>query len=294
LFSDEAGSLLGGFGMSKDHRLKTLAALSSFWDGAPVKRARSLDGFAVLVGKRVCLHWMVQPVVADPFLSDAIALGQGFLPRCLVTHPPSKIGTRMAQQPYSAGELDRWNHDLKRHLEGTSQEREMSIRQLPLSPEARKAVLAFYMDVERAQRPDGPYEGFTGFASKATEHACRIAGVLTIWANSEAVQVNEERMGQAITLADYYLKEAVRLCGGASVPDGLSDAETLRQWLLRKSLDVVSVRSLVRRGPSSMRNTTKVRAALAVLERHGWVVPLGDGAEVDGHKTNEAYKVIPS
>jgi hypothetical protein len=48
IFASEGGQFIGGHGMSEDNKLKTAAALSSLWDGAPIKRVRVGDGVSVL------------------------------------------------------------------------------------------------------------------------------------------------------------------------------------------------------------------------------------------------------
>lgn len=80
--------------MSEDNRLKTGAALSGFWDGAPVNRTRAGDGQSTHSGERLAAHLMIQRVAAANLLSDPIANGQGFLARFLIVHPQSTIGTR--------------------------------------------------------------------------------------------------------------------------------------------------------------------------------------------------------
>ncbi len=61
MFSDEGGQFLGGFGMSKDNRLKTISTLSSLWDGTPINRTRAGDETTTLFGRRFTVHLMVQP-----------------------------------------------------------------------------------------------------------------------------------------------------------------------------------------------------------------------------------------
>lgn len=97
LFSDEAGQFLGGFGMSADNRTKTLGGLNSLWDGSEIDRTRAGDGVYRLHGRRLALHLMAQPVVMHAFLSDPIASGLGFLPRCLICEPASQIGFRLSE-----------------------------------------------------------------------------------------------------------------------------------------------------------------------------------------------------
>ena len=94
LFSDEGGQFLGGFAMSSENRQKTLAALNGIWQGDPIRRTRAGEGAFTLYGRRLASHLMVQPGVARAFMADPIAADSGFLPRFLISEPPSTIGTR--------------------------------------------------------------------------------------------------------------------------------------------------------------------------------------------------------
>jgi len=104
LFSAEGGQFVGGHGMSTDNRLKTAAALSSMWDGDPIKRIRAGDGVSILKGRRLSLHIMIQPDVATGFLADPLLRDQGLLSRILVAAPCSKAGTRTYQETAAADE----------------------------------------------------------------------------------------------------------------------------------------------------------------------------------------------
>jgi hypothetical protein len=70
LFSDEGGQFIGGYAMREEHRLKSAAALSRLWDGKPIDRVRAGDGCFILRGRRLSLHLLVQPRVADRFFCD--------------------------------------------------------------------------------------------------------------------------------------------------------------------------------------------------------------------------------
>ena len=57
-----------------------------------------------------------------------------------------------------------------------------------------------------------------------------------------------------------------------------------RKW---PHLDLM-MRDVVRLGPNPLRESPKARAALALLERHGWVAPLEPGTVVRGAARGEA------
>lgn len=99
--------------MSADNRLKTAAAMSNLWDGAPFDRVRSLDGVSIMVGRRVSAHLMMQPGVADRFLGADDLADQGLLSRLLLAAPNSTAGTRYEVgrtiKPESQPSLDTYN-----------------------------------------------------------------------------------------------------------------------------------------------------------------------------------------
>ena len=97
LFADEGGRMIGGYGMSEDQQLKTAAGLCELWDGKRISRVRGGDGAALLYGRRVSMHLMAQPGVAQHVLSNPLLLDQGFLSRCLTVWPTSTAGSRTYQ-----------------------------------------------------------------------------------------------------------------------------------------------------------------------------------------------------
>jgi hypothetical protein len=79
--------------MSEDNKLKTAAGLSEAWDGKSIRRVRSGDGTTILPGRRLSVHLMAQPVVADILFRDRLLAEQGLLSRVLVSAPDSAAGT---------------------------------------------------------------------------------------------------------------------------------------------------------------------------------------------------------
>lgn len=102
-------------------------------------------------------------------------------------------------------------------------------------------------------------------------------------------------MADAITLAQFYLSEASRLASAATVAAEIDKAETLRRWLLEswEQPDVMA-RDVVQFGPNALRETPKARAALGILEKHGWLMRLDAGAVVCGAARAERWRIVRS
>lgn len=298
LFSDEGGQFLGGHAMNSENRQKTLAAFNDLWQGNPIRRTRAGDGHATLFGRRLAVHLMAQPGVARGFMADPLAADTGFLPRFLICEPPSTIGTRFAENARRddmalARFAGRLRDILDTPLPMDPETRELQPRILHLTPEARTLLLAFGDAIEAAQAPGGDLAQITGTASKAAEQAARIAGVLTLWRDFDAPEVQPADMADAIDLAQFYLSEASRLASAATVSAEIDRAEALRRWLLESwSEPEVLVRDVVRLGPNPLRESPKARAALGILEKHGWLVPLVAGTVVRGAARAEAWGIV--
>lgn len=161
-FTDEAALVFGGHGMTKETVMRTAGTLCKLWDSGTLDRVRVLDGATKLYGRRLALHLMAQPVIAERALSDDVLAGQGFLPRCLLAWPQSTAGTRsykaeslrndaaLGRLAYRLGELHREPLPL---AEGDRQE--LQPRSLRLSATAKAAWVALHDAVEVEMRPGG-------------------------------------------------------------------------------------------------------------------------------------------
>lgn len=298
IFSDEGGQFLGGHAMNSENRQKTLAALNDLWMGNPIRRTRAGDGHATLYGRRLAVHLMVQSGVARCFMADPMAADTGFLPRFLICEPRSTIGARLhGTMRRDDSALDRFGARLRDILETPMpmdpDTRELQPRVLALSDAARALLIRYADTVEAAQAPGGDLHRLPGYASKSAEQAARIAGVLTLWRDLHAPEVTAIDMGNAITLAQFHLSEAVRLADAATVSQEIDRAEALRKWLSEGWQEAeIMVRDVVRLGPNPLRESPKARAALRMLERHGWIVPLDPGTLVRGAARTESWRIV--
>lgn len=299
LFSDEGGQFLGGFAMSQDNRQKTLAALNSLWMGDAIKRTRQGDGAFTLYGRRLSLHLMVQPVVAHALLADPLASETGFLPRCLICEPASTIGTRLHDaSAWNPAPLEafgkRLGDVLYTGMAMDPETRELKPRLLSLTAEAKALLVQFSDAVERAQASGGDLELIRGYASKAAEQAARLAAVLALWADMGTQEISGTAMANGIALARFYLLEAARLAGVANVSVTVAKAEALRLWLLSESWGKpwATLREIVRKGPSRLRESPEANKAVQMLVDHGWLIALPAGTVIEGQARKQAWRII--
>lgn len=279
IFSDEAGTFLGGHALTEEARLRTIAMLSRAWQGDALDRVRAQDAENVtLYGRRLSMHLMAQPDVAALMLANPLYRSQGFLARCLITAPNSLAGTRLYNSARNSLEDSR----IDRYLRATSdllarqpiEDREvggLDVPRLRLTPEARAHLIKAYNEIEIAQAPKGSLEAGREWAAKSGEHACRIAGVITLVENPDATHVLGETMQGALVLTRYYLKEYLRLVGTAGVCAEIQHAQALLTWLEQKRLREVTPRRIMQYGPNSLRDAEIVSKALKTLTAHNWV-----------------------
>jgi Protein of unknown function (DUF3987) len=281
IFSDEAGTLIGGHALSDEAELRTIAMLSRAWDGSPLDRVRAKDREHVtLYGRRLSMHLMAQPEVALRMLGKALYRSQGFLARILIAAPVSLIGTRKHQERSCAVQDDprirQYGLALANLLGMAAIENRdlggLDPRCLALSPDARSALITTYDEIEVAQETEGDLSTVREFASKAGEHACRIAGVLALVADPKAFVVGPEEMTGALRLTEFYLGEQLRLAGAASISSEIADAQKLLDWIKRKGHRELTGKQVMQLGPNSIRDGASARRALRMLVDFHWLI----------------------
>jgi len=283
--------------MKPSQAQQTFGTFNSLWDGKRIRLARAKEE-TVLHGRRLALHLMMQPTVAEKLIGNPMAEGIGFLPRCLIVEPESTIGTRrITAFPESQLAAERSRERLAELLSKELPIRdpetfELAPRCLPLSMEAREALVAAADEIERAQAPGGKLESVRAFASKTAENACRIAGVLTMWRDPNAAEVEAEDMESGLGLASYYLDEAQRLLGRSAVDADLRLADELRIWLQSRPSRTFLTADVQQSAPRrEVRKRPVADRLLSILEEHGWIRRLPAGALVNGIPRKTAWNL---
>lgn len=297
LFSDEGGSFLGGTGMKDENRLLTAAGLSELWDGRPIKRVRSEDGAAVLPGRRLAVHLMVQPGIAERLLADDILLQQGLLSRLLVAAPESLAGTRFQRpaDPVWTLNIERYSKALAKILcapqPRIGDTNALRPRALEAGADAEQIWCDFADATERRLAGGGDWEPIRGLANKLPEHALRVAAVLQLFENLHSPQLSADAMQRGIVLAHFYASEALRLFDAGSISAGIRQAQKLLEWLRQRSLTEVGLKTIYQLGPQSLREAKAARDAMKILVDHGWAIPMGE-REIDGESHKETWSIV--
>ncbi len=298
LFNDDAGDFLGGHAMSKDHRAKSAASFSKLWDDGQFNRVRAGDGASKYYGRRLAMHLMVQPVLAETLLGDDLLVGQGFLPRCLLAWPASTIGTRTYQDVDLSQDVDLaryWRRmtDLLRTpfpLQANTRN-ELAPRALMLAPAAMALWIEIKNALEAAMR--GSYAPIPAWASKGGSQVARMAGVLTLTEDPEAEVIPDEAIERAAQLVTYHLDEAARIVGTASVPAVIRHAESLLAWCHAHGITQLYSTQALNTGPSVIRTRDAFMEAMVQLEAAGWAQRLDRGAHLDGKHRKKAWCIVP-
>ena len=267
VFSTEAGVMLAGHAMSQDHRTKTAASLCGLWDRGHLSVVRGGGGRFERYGVRLSVHLLAQPEALGNTLADESLSGIGFWPRFLLAWP-EELAPRVFRpwlpdaSPAIVGFLARCTELLRDPMPDHCDD----LPVIELSADARQELAAFFELMEHEARR-GELRPVRPFALRATEQACRIAGVMATWANEPMIDCDTAQ--NAIRLVRSSLENwqtALR-----DKADPVSDrALTLYRWLAPRG-EPMPIREIPRLGPASIRSASRRDTALERLVEAGLV-----------------------
>ena len=276
LTTSEGGMFVSGAAMTKDMRMRTVATLCSLWDCEMMTKVRAGDGVLIAGEKRLVVHFMIQPNFVPELLGDPVLRQQGFLSRLLIAWPRSRIGFRADEgdddQEAAATPAE---EEFRRRIYAlvsryASDELDLG-KPLRVELEARKLWRAYSNEVERAQQPGAIYADLSDVAGKSAEMAGRLAGVLTLYDRPGATTVAEKVMRDAITLARWYLNEALRITETGMLRPEIVDAIELLKWL-RANPQHRSRSGVLLYGPNRLRSKLSLEPILRILADHNLIV----------------------
>ncbi len=299
VFTAEGGLLVGGAAFNDESRMRTGALLNTLWDGDPIRRRRVVTGAAYLPGRRCSAHVMMQTVVAERLFGDAMLDGIGMLARVLLVAPETTAGTRFFREvpqecrtilaDYRArlGRLLRRPPATKQDDAGVLDPPVMS-----LSPEARHLWIAFHDSAERRIAPGGDLAPIRAWGAKAAEHAGRLAAVLALYADADAMEVPAEHLACGIALVEHYAVEMLRLAGAGAVSPDLRLADRLLHWWQARKDPRLHLATIYQRGLNAIGDAETARRIVGILAEHGHARRLPAGTELEGKPRREAWELV--
>ncbi|GHC96699.1 hypothetical protein GCM10007320_50890 [Pseudorhodoferax aquiterrae] len=289
VFSAEGGEMLGGHSLRDDKRSSGLAFFLKGWSGESLDSLRGGEGLTVLLGRRMSMHVLVQPVLLRQLLCDPLAQGQGLLARCLIAEPQTLAGHRQYRQvnPHENEAVVVYNARIRHLLETPptywpeGDGYELKPRDMHLSMDATRLWIAFYNLIEAQQADGKELDGARPFASKAAEHAARIAGIITLATTPDAKTIDEKAMDGAIQLTGFYLSEHLRLTGSGRQDRQQSELRTLLEWMQKYDRPLLSKKDVLQKSPRSLgRKAPRLNPLLEELARRGYIREAGKDWEV--------------
>lgn len=277
VFTDEAAAILAGYGMSDEHRSKTAGVFSKLWDNGHLSVSRVTGGRVERYGRRVALHWLIQPVAASGALGDPLLSALGFWPRFLTAWPePQAPRLARAFKPDALPAVGAYWQRCNDLLAVPLGDDAGDCPTLLLADDARQMLGQAFENFERDGRTGG-MRGIKPFALRASEQACRIAGVLTAFGG--AAEVSADAMAGALALTSYSLKTWQALIEEGAADLSAAHALRLYEWLTGRPGWCEKLATIVKDGPAPTRTKDKRDAALAVLEAAG-LVSVAEGQAV--------------
>jgi hypothetical protein len=116
---------------------------------------------------------------------------------------------------------------------------------------------------------------------------------LSLIGDMGAADIAGEQMEAGIELAEHYVAEALRLFGASRVNSDIRLAQRLLAWLLGTwTEDVISLPDIYQRSLNAIADKATAAKQVAILEDHGWVHRIPEGAVVLGQRRRDAWRIV--
>jgi hypothetical protein len=301
-FTSEGATFVGGYSMSEEAKRRTAGFICTLFDGLPLPRVRGGEGFGRVRGRRMAMHILIQPLVAQALFNDTLLEAQGLLSRILAVAPESTAGNRAFVEVKNFSAISTFSTRACQLLEQPFTYLKSERPRDGLAPpimqmdsEARRLWINFSNEIDGLTKQDARYYPVKGLASKAAEHAARLAATITFFEFSAAMTLNASDMEKGISLVRYYLNEALRIREAAAVDQDLELAGKLLHWLQTTWDDpngLVSLPDCYQIAPIRAIRTKKRAAEIVeLLVSHGWLEP-HNACQVRGTMRRDVWRVV--
>jgi len=125
------------------------------------------------------------------------------------------------------------------------------------------------------------------------EHAARLAGIVTLVRDIEVGEIVAAEIEAGIALAEHYAAEALRLFGSSRANADLRLSQRLLDWLLGTwDEPAISLPDIYQRSLNAIGDKGTAEKLVNILEEHGWLVKIPQGAVVAGQRRRDAWLIV--
>mgnify|MGYP001200150530 CR=1 FL=1 len=287
LWSDEGGLFVASQGMKEDNAMGMLAIINRIWDGNDFEPTRKIAKTKRISGRRCTSNIMLQQTVFEKWQGKQNDMSRaiGTSARFLTQRPKSTIGEREYQvPPERTPKMHAFYKRVRDLMEiplPVDDEGRLKPPVLELSNEAKKLWTEYFNNIEESLKPGGEFAEVKDFASKISEQAVRIAGIIHVFNYGPEGEIQPVTIEQSINIAQWYLYEAKRIFVTVDLPEEYKHALILQKWIKEhcqlSQLSQLSQGLILKEGPNKLRDKKIRDDALKILEEHGAVMLITEG-----------------
>ena len=321
--TSEGAVILCGYSMTPENKMATAGSYSALWDGQPLVNSRAGKGQRYFQNKRVSQALMAQDNVFRGFFTDSAFKEQGLINRYLFCKPESTIGYRPFNEELVfeteayleyhkhvtgilnrlSGQRDEWqkNYETEIEVAGESKDTwrpgECRLGELHLSDRANRLFRDFYNEIEDRLKPENDLAEIKGYAARIPEQALRIAGVLILffYGCDLTKKIGEKSMRAGIEIARFFLDEYKLLSEITVVDEILIDAEQLKQWIKKNTIQndagrFVYSSQILTHGPMPARRKDRLEKLVDELKSIDFIADV-DEMKLEGTLRKKVWQV---
>jgi putative DNA primase/helicase len=287
IVSSEAGAVFGSHAMNPESIMRNLSLFNILWDGGELQVGRVTRESFRLKDVRLSVSLQIQPGALKEFLDKhgALARGNGFLARFLITWPESTQGSRlMADPPDNWPRLSAFRRRVRELLNEPLQftpEGGIKPFLLHLDPKASQVWRECHDEIELQLGPGKPLNEIKDAASKVADNVARMATLMHVFRYGSNGAVGPESVTAAFDIASWHINETRRFLGEFSLSPEFSHAALLDDWLRRRcrseGTGEIPKREVLQYGPNPVRRKRELDETLKLLEELHRVRLVKDG-----------------
>lgn len=244
----------------------------------------------------------VQPDVIQNLLKPGFR-GRGLLARPLYSMPQSIVGRReVGTEPVCEESQQRYSRTVRAlaSIEPlTDRDGKDSPRILYFRNEADILLREFERQLEPKLADDGDLGMIADWASKLAGAVVRLAGILWLIENAEALspwpeKIDADTVRRAINIGDYFTEHARAAFAQMGADPEIENARVLLRWIEKTGAVNFSKRDAHQAHRARFKKVTEIEPALDLLERHDYIREQLDATDRrPGRKPSQTFSVNP-